>query len=72
MSSGQWAGREYVMEDNLQVYIIIDQNWIWVTDQFIGGLKPFVISYNESIYYDRAFHTQDILAVLLGRARATF
>lgn len=26
-----------------------------------GGLDPLMVSYNESIYYDRAFHTQDIL-----------
>jgi argininosuccinate lyase len=31
------------------------------TDQLIGGLDPLMVSYNESIYYDRAFHTQDIL-----------
>ncbi|KFZ16167.1 hypothetical protein V501_02362 [Pseudogymnoascus sp. VKM F-4519 (FW-2642)] len=29
--------------------------------RFTGGLDPLMVSYNESIYYDRAFHTQDIL-----------
>lgn len=27
----------------------------------IDSLDPLMISYNESIYYDRALHTQDIL-----------
>jgi argininosuccinate lyase len=26
-----------------------------------GGLDPLMVSYNESIYFDRAFHSQDIL-----------
>lgn len=30
-------------------------------NQLAGGLDPLMVSYNESIYYDRAFHTQDIL-----------
>lgn len=30
-------------------------------NQLGGGLDPLMVSYNESIYYDRAFHTQDIL-----------
>jgi len=29
--------------------------------RFTGGLDPLMVSYNESIYFDRAFHTQDIL-----------
>ena len=28
--------------------------------QLTGGLDPLMVSYNESIYYDRAFHSQDI------------
>jgi argininosuccinate lyase len=30
-------------------------------NQLTGGLDPLMVSYNESIYFDRAFHTQDIL-----------
>lgn len=32
-----------------------------MSDSLAGGLDPLMVSYNESIYYDRAFHTQDIL-----------
>ena len=28
--------------------------------RFSGGLDPLMIEYNQSIYYDRAFHSQDI------------
>ncbi|EDO01487.1 hypothetical protein SS1G_03962 [Sclerotinia sclerotiorum 1980 UF-70] len=36
------------------------ENMLW-GGRFTGGLDPLMVSYNESIYYDRAFHTQDIL-----------
>lgn len=29
--------------------------------RFTGGLDPIMVSYNESIYFDRVMHTQDIL-----------
>ena len=34
---------------------------ICIPIQLLGGLDPLMVSYNESIYYDRAFHSQDIL-----------
>ena len=34
---------------------------LMMVNQLAGGLDPLMVSYNESIYYDRAFHTQDIL-----------
>ncbi|KAL3427697.1 arginine-10 [Phlyctema vagabunda] len=34
-------------------------NMLW-GGRFTGGLDPLMVSYNESIYYDQAFHTQDI------------
>lgn len=34
---------------------------LYYTNQLTGGLDPLMVSYNESIYFDRAFHTQDIL-----------
>ncbi|TVY16030.1 putative argininosuccinate lyase [Lachnellula arida] len=36
------------------------ENMLW-GGRFTGGLDPLMVSYNESIYYDQAFHTQDIL-----------
>ena len=30
------------------------------SDKLLGGLDPLMVSYNESIYYDQAFHSQDI------------
>ncbi|ESZ97097.1 argininosuccinate lyase [Sclerotinia borealis F-4128] len=36
------------------------ENMLW-GGRFTGGLDPLMVSYNESIYYDRVFHTQDIL-----------
>ncbi|KAG9242610.1 argininosuccinate lyase-like protein [Calycina marina] len=36
------------------------ENMLW-GGRFTGGLDPLMVSYNESIYYDRAFHSQDIL-----------
>ncbi|KAJ5040991.1 uncharacterized protein L3040_005550 [Drepanopeziza brunnea f. sp. 'multigermtubi'] len=36
------------------------ENMLW-GGRFTGGLDPLMVSYNESIYFDRAFHTQDIL-----------
>ncbi|CZR59606.1 probable argininosuccinate lyase [Phialocephala subalpina] len=35
------------------------ENMLW-GGRFTGGLDPLMVSYNESIYFDRAFHTQDI------------
>lgn len=35
------------------------QNMLW-GGRFTGGLDPLMVSYNESIYYDRAFYAQDI------------
>lgn len=29
--------------------------------RFTGGLDPLMVSYNQSIYFDRTFHTRDIL-----------
>lgn len=31
-----------------------------VTNKYSGGLDPIMVSYNESIYFDRAFYSQDI------------
>lgn len=31
-----------------------------LTGLHLGGLDPLMVKYNESIYYDQAFHTQDI------------
>ncbi|PSS27170.1 hypothetical protein M430DRAFT_46285 [Amorphotheca resinae ATCC 22711] len=43
------------------------ENMLW-GGRFTGlsGLDPLMVSYNESIYYDRALHTQDILAIESG------
>ncbi|KAF1355256.1 L-Aspartase-like protein [Delphinella strobiligena] len=35
------------------------KNMLW-GGRFTGGLDPLMVSYNESIYYDRAFYAQDI------------
>jgi len=35
------------------------ENMLW-GGRFTGGLDPLMTAYNESIYYDRVFHTQDI------------
>ncbi|TVY44257.1 putative argininosuccinate lyase [Lachnellula subtilissima] len=46
------------------------ENMLW-GGRFTGGLDPLMVSYNESIYYDRAFHTQDILGSIAW-ARANY
>ncbi|KAI9801303.1 MAG: hypothetical protein M1833_002873 [Piccolia ochrophora] len=35
------------------------KNMLW-GGRFTGGLDPLMVSYNESIYYDKAFYAQDI------------
>ncbi|KAI9867293.1 MAG: hypothetical protein M1813_009571 [Trichoglossum hirsutum] len=35
------------------------KNMLW-GGRFTGGLDPLMVSYNESIYYDRVFYAQDI------------
>lgn len=35
------------------------KNMLW-GGRFTGGLDPLMVAYNESIYYDRAFYSQDI------------
>lgn len=42
-----------------------------IANQFAGGLDPLMVSYNESIYFDRVFHTQDILGSIAW-ARANY
>jgi argininosuccinate lyase len=39
--------------------------------RFTGGLDPLMVSYNESIYFDRVLHKQDILgSIAFARANA--
>ena len=45
-------------------------NMLW-GGRFTGGLDPLMVSYNESIYFDRVLHKQDILgSIAFARANA--
>ncbi|CAK7566991.1 MAG: argininosuccinate lyase [Sporothrix epigloea] len=45
-------------------------NMLW-GGRFTGGLDPLMVAYNESIYFDRVLHKQDILGSI-AFARANF
>ncbi|CAI4219713.1 unnamed protein product [Parascedosporium putredinis] len=45
-------------------------NMLW-GGRFTGGLDPLMVAYNESIYFDRVLHKQDILgSIAFARANA--
>merc|ERR1712000_379983 len=47
-------------------------NMLW-GGRFTGGLDPLMVSYNESIYFDRAIYAQDIRgSIAYARANAKF
>lgn len=47
---------------------VCSQDW-FNTNYFTGGLDPLMVSYNESIYIDKAAYKQDILgSIAFARA----
>lgn len=57
---GRFEGLNYTDYEKLGILTLI-----------LGGLDPLMVSYNESIYIDRIFHTQDILGSIAW-ARANY
>lgn len=49
-------GRSFYWYNKLIIYL-----HFYHLSYILGGLDPLMVSYNESIYFDRKFHTQDIL-----------